>query len=108
MAVVLRRHSVVLLHHDVVAFAERVVEFSVLCGEPHLASLRVVVVNLHHGSEDTVVVLTEQLRNNEREDTHCAAHHQLVNFLGVFRFFHSCGIGNVMLPDAPSLATHKA
>ena len=49
----------ILLYHDAVIHPELHVQLTVIGLHPHLASLRVVVVYLHHGREDTVVVLAE-------------------------------------------------
>ena len=54
-------HSVVLLHHDVIVLSERIVQLSPLRIEIYLTRLWVVMVNLHHASEDAVIVFSQEL-----------------------------------------------
>ncbi len=61
MAVLLRGHAIVLLHHDIVVRTERVVKLAVTGIEIDAPGSRVVMVHLHHAGKDTVVVLSQQL-----------------------------------------------
>ena len=78
MVILLRWKTIVLLHHDVIALAEGIVHTALLGIEIHLTALCVVVIHLHHGGEDAVVILAQKLRDDHLEYAHGTSHYEVV------------------------------
>ena len=108
IAVILRRHPVVLLHEDDVVLAERVVQLAVLRVKPHLARFGVVMVHLHHAREGAVVVLAQHLRHDELEHTHRAAYNQVVELRHGTLLRDTRRVEVFLQTDGPSLACREA
>ena len=100
-------HSVVLLYKDDVILAERIVQLTILCIQVYLATLRVVVINLHHACEDAVVILAKELRDNHLIDFEGTADNEIVEFSSPFVFLLPCNILRWRIPDSPPFASNK-
>ena len=78
MVILLGRKTIILLHHNVITLAEGIVHTAFLGIEIYPATLSIVVIHLHHGGKDAVVVLAQQLGYNHLEDAHGSSHDEVV------------------------------
>ena len=101
-------HSVVLLYKDDVIFAERIVQLTILGIQVYLATLRVVVINLHHACEDAVVVLAQELGDYHFVNSERSSHNDVIELSCPLILLHPCSIGNRLVVDAPSLSSEES
>ena len=67
--IILTRHVVELLYNDDVTLPERHIHPAVVRLQPYLASLGIIMIDLHHVREEAVGILTQQLGDNHLEDS---------------------------------------
>ena len=96
-----------LLHQDTVARAEYVVQLATVRIHPHLTRFRIVVVYLHHGREDAVVVLSQQLTRNQRIHPQGLSHVHTVNLEHVFIFSLASGIYELLSLYGPAYTAYE-
>ena len=101
------RHTVKLLHHDDVILTERIVKLAILRIEIHLTRFRVVVVNLHHAGEDTVVVFAQELRDNHLIDTERATYNNVIKLSRPLILLYSSRIEDRFIIDTPTLTRQE-
>ena len=65
------------------------------------------MVNLHHGGEHTVVILTQQLRDNHLEDTQGVTDHDIIYLESIFLFNDTGRVFELFLLDSPTEATEE-
>ena len=78
MVILIGRKTIILLDHDVIALAEGIVHTAFFGIEIYPAALCIEVIHLHHGGEDAVVILSQELRDDHLEDSHGTSYGEVI------------------------------
>ena len=98
-----------MLTSDIVAFLEWYgLDSLTLCREPYLTSSGIVVVYLHHGSEDVVIKLASKLRDYHFIDTKRLTDGYAVYLKCIVVFFNTSCIDTCLLLNSPALSTEES
>ena len=99
--------AVVLLHHNNVTRAQRVIQLTPLRIEHHPMRLGVVVVHLHHVAEEAVGILAQQLRNDHFIHPQRVADGGTVDLEMILVFHDTGSVHHLFFLDRPPVATEE-
>ena len=97
-----------MLHQDDVILAERIVQLAILGIQVYLTTLRVVVINLHHASEDAVVIFAKELRDYHLIYLERTTDNEIVEFSSPSVLQLPCNILSRCILDSPPFSTSKS
>ena len=101
------RITVVLLYLDIVTATKGVVQLAILSLQHHLTGAFVVVIHHHHVREDTVGVLTQQLRHDHLKHPEGIADDRIINLQRIFNLRLTGSVYKLLLLDCPTETTEE-